>query len=152
MLDWWHQRLSRVQLDCRDALTVIQYWDSVNTVFYIDPPYLHDTRVVGSAAKYHHECSDEHHRELVDLLLNIQGQVMLSGYPHISYDPLVEAGWQRMTKKTACHAAGRTRGSGLQGAGAALAKAPRTEALWIKRNEGQETLLERMNHEQKDCE
>jgi len=31
---------------------------------------------------------------------------------------------------TACHAAGKGRNSGLQGAGAAKAKVPRTEAVW----------------------
>ena len=34
-------RLSEVQISCRDGLSVIQQRDSVDTFFYIDPPYLY---------------------------------------------------------------------------------------------------------------
>ena len=55
---------------------------------------------------------------------------MLSGYEHPVYQPLVDAGWDVIRFETACHAAGRTRESGIQGKGAAKAKAPRTEVVW----------------------
>jgi DNA adenine methylase len=40
MLDAWRWRLMTVQIDCRDALEVIRYWDSPDTLFYIDPPLM----------------------------------------------------------------------------------------------------------------
>lgn len=38
------ERMMRVHIDNRDALEVIKYWDTPDTVFYIDPPYPHETR------------------------------------------------------------------------------------------------------------
>jgi hypothetical protein len=55
---------------------------------------------------------------------------VLSGYDHPVYKPLVENGWTVTKYETSAHAAGRVRGSGLQGKGAAKAKVPRTECVW----------------------
>ena len=41
------------------------------------------------------------------------------------------SGWRKVERRTVCHAAGRVRGSGLKGNGAAKAKMPRTEVLWL---------------------
>jgi hypothetical protein len=132
LLDWWHSRLSRVQLDSRDALTVIRYWESPDTTFYLDPPYVADTRVKGKQYVYRHEADDDHHRQLVELLLTIQGRAVLSGYDHPAYQPLTDAGWSVHRIKTACHAAGRIRGSKLRGAGNATKHAGRVEVVWVK--------------------
>lgn len=126
----WHKRIARVQIDCRDALQVIQYWDSAETVFYLDPPYALATRVAGSRDVYAHEMDDSEHARLVDLLLSIKGQVVLSGYDTPVYGPLEKSGWIRHHWDTVCMAAGRTRGSGLQGVGSAAAKCPRREVVW----------------------
>lgn len=129
LLDAWRERLQRVQIDCRDALEVIRYWDTDDTVFYVDPPYHPDTRK--SADDYAHEPDHNHHVALVDTLLACRGAATLSGYAHDVYSPLESAGWMRIDFKTACSAAGRVRGSGLRGKGAALAKVPRVETVWI---------------------
>jgi DNA adenine methylase len=50
LLSYWHQRLSRVQIDSVDALQAIRYWDTSDTVFYVDPPYVPETR---GATKHH---------------------------------------------------------------------------------------------------
>jgi DNA adenine methylase len=69
----------------------LQEWDTVDTTFYIDPPYVLDTR---KQKKYYAvEPGDEWHRELVEILLNVKGYVVLSGYDHEVYRPLLEAGW-----------------------------------------------------------
>ena len=135
-LDSFHDRLTRVQLDNRDALQVIRYWDSPETVFYLDPPYTSGSRM--NKAVYRHEMTDEQHRALVEVLLRIEGSAMLSGYADAIYEPLNEAGWDRIEIETVCHAAGKVRGSGLQGADSALKKVPRTEVLWIKKNANQQ--------------
>jgi len=131
LLSWWHDRLTRVQIDCRDALEVIAYWDTEDTVFYIDPPYIADTRV--DKKVYQHEADKTHHEKLVDLLLQLKGQAVVSGYDHELYRRLEEAGWQREEIETVCSAAARTRETGIQGAGAARKRVPRVEILWIKR-------------------
>lgn len=132
LLNWWHDRLTSVQIDSRDAQEVIAYWDSPDTIFYLDPPYALDTRVEGSRDIYAEEPDDNFHAKLVELLLKIQGKAMLSGYATPIYDPLVEAGWERVDIKTVCYVAGRTRGSGIQGKGSASDRVPRIETLWIK--------------------
>jgi DNA adenine methylase len=128
MLDEWHIRLLRAQIDNRDALEVIRYWDTPEAVFYVDPPYHHDTRKNKNV--YAVEQSHDHHAQLVETLLACKGAVVLSGYDHPVYAPLKEAGWTVTRYETACYAAGRIRSSGLHGVGAAIAKAPRVEVVW----------------------
>jgi DNA adenine methylase len=128
MLDDWHLRLLRAQIDSRDALEVIRYWDTTEAVFYVDPPYHRDTRKDKNV--YAVEQSHDHHVRLVETLLACNGAVVLSGYDHPVYAPLEEAGWTATRYETACYAASRNRGSGLQGEGAAAAKVPRVEVVW----------------------
>jgi len=130
LLTIWHDRLTRVQLDNRDALEVGRYWDSPETFFYIDPPYVSETRK--SKKVYANEPPDEHHRKLVSLLLTIQGGAAVSGYDHDIYRPLENAGWRRYEFQTVCHAACKHRYNNLQGKGTALKHVPRTEILWVK--------------------
>ena len=130
-LEAWHRRLRHVQIDQRDALTVIQYWDTPDTVCYVDPPYIASTRAAQNM--YVHEADDAHHRALVDLLLACQGAVVLSGYDHPIYEPLTASGWTLTRFQTVAYAAGRTRTSGLQGTGAATRKVPRIECVWQNR-------------------
>jgi DNA adenine methylase len=127
-LDDWHQRLMRVQIEQRDALEVIKYWDTKDTVFYIDPPYHLDARA--SKDVYTHEVPGEHHTALVDVVLRCKGAVVLSGYDHPVYGPLRAAGWHVACYPTSCYAAVRTRESGLQRQGAVKARATRTEVVW----------------------
>jgi DNA adenine methylase len=129
LLDTWHDRLTRVQIDNRCALKVIEYWDSPDTVFYIDPPYALDTRVGGKV--YDHECEDDFHHNLVSLLLTLKGKVALSGYATDIYAPLESAGWARVDIKTACMVSGRTRQSAERGTGSAMKNHARTESLWL---------------------
>jgi DNA adenine methylase len=127
MLHAFHLRLMMVQIDCRDAIDVIRYWDNPDAVFYVDPPYHPDTRVTRSI--YAIEPGHDHHERLVQTLLECKGAVVLSCYDHPVYMPLIEAGWERHEFKTACYAAGRVRGSGLRGKGSAMKKVPRVEVV-----------------------
>lgn len=120
----WKSRLTRCQIDNQDAIKVIKYWDTDDTTFYLDPPYVHDTRT--SSNDYVHEQPIEFHQELVKTILDSKGAVVLSGYNHPVYEPLVEAGWKVHVIEATCHAAGRVRGSYIHGG-----KAPkRTEYVW----------------------
>jgi DNA adenine methylase len=127
LLTYWHQRLTRVQLDSVDALKCIQYWDTPDTLFYIDPPYVLETR---KGRAYDKEVDDSHHQTLVQLLLNIKGKAVVSGYEHSIYKPLEDAGWHKVVIPTISYAATKTRNSGLQGRGTNLAKVPRVEVIW----------------------
>lgn len=80
---------------------------------------------------YKHEMTDDDHRELIDILLNHKGKVMLSGYAHDIYLPLIEAGWTAVEFQTGCYAAGRTKATKLQSKGAVMEKQSRTEIVYI---------------------
>jgi DNA adenine methylase len=86
-----HERLKYVQIECRDALDILEEWDSPETVFYCDPPYVLDTR---KKQKYYAvELDDEYHYELCERLKLVEGMVVLSGYNHPIYQTLMDHGW-----------------------------------------------------------
>lgn len=123
-----HARLQGVQIDNRDFRKIVWAYDKPDTFFYMDPPYVPDTRRNG---EYRYEMSVEDHEELVELLLTVQGSVMLSGYDTELYRPLEKAGWVREEFDVTCSAAARTRSSGLQGKGSCKEKQKRTEVIWM---------------------
>jgi DNA adenine methylase len=129
LLSFWHERLSRVQIDCIDGIECIKYWDTPETVFYIDPPYVPDTRK--SRRLYKDEPDLAYHERLLDAILTAKGKVLLSCYDHPVYAPLSKAGWHRLVKKTVCHMARKIRASNLQGPRSAKTLVPRTETLYL---------------------
>ena len=80
------QRLIRVQIENRPAFDVIRLYDSPETLFYCDPPYLHATRVCNNS--YRFEMDDEEHRRLAQTLNECKGKVAVSGYDHPLMDEL----------------------------------------------------------------
>ncbi len=72
------ERLLRVQIENRPALNVIRLYDSPDTLFYCDPPYVHLTR--GDNSSYGYEMTDDDHRDLAKVLNSIQGRVAISNY------------------------------------------------------------------------
>ena len=89
-----HDRLKRVLILNRDALDVIRGQDNSDCFMYIDPSYVHSTRTAPDV--YKHECSDDHHRELLEILGSLKGKFILSGYPSAMYDEAIEKhGWHR---------------------------------------------------------
>lgn len=72
------ERLLRVQIENRPALDVLDLYDSKDTLFYCDPPYVHESR--GDSKAYQYEMSDSEHRQLAKRLSKVKGRVVLSGY------------------------------------------------------------------------
>ena len=85
-------RLRRVVILNQPALDVIRQQDGAATLFYLDPPYLHETRA--TTGNYQHEMTEDDHRELLAAIKQCQGTFMLSGYPNPLYDGEL-AGWRR---------------------------------------------------------
>lgn len=131
-LQAWHERISRVQIDSREALEVIRYWDGPATVHYVDPPYVLETRRFEDEGghSYRYEPDEDYHRRLVETLLDCEGAVVMSCYDHPVYAPLEQSGWSKSQWKTSSSAAGRKRGSKLRGSGAATLNAPRVETVY----------------------
>ena len=83
------ERLLRVQIENRPAANVIQLYDSPDTLFYCDPPYVHSTR--GDSKAYRFEMNDRQHVELAVVLNSVQGMVALSNYQADILDELFPA-------------------------------------------------------------
>jgi DNA adenine methylase len=89
-----HQRLRSVAIvGPRPALDVIRREDGPRTLFYLDPPYLHETRA--TTGEYGpNEMSEGQHGELLDALGSLAGRFLLSGYQSELYDAAAKkAGW-----------------------------------------------------------
>lgn len=86
-----HNRLSSVIIENRNIIDLIEKYDNKNVFFYLDPPYIHETR--SSGTEYECEMSDDDHENFVNMLLNGKGKFLISGYEHPIYDKLVDNGW-----------------------------------------------------------
>jgi DNA adenine methylase len=71
-------RLLRVQIENRPAVDLIRLNDGPRTLFYCDPPYVHESR--GDSRAYGHELSDAQHLALAAALHAARGRVAISGY------------------------------------------------------------------------
>ncbi|TAE33334.1 MAG: DNA adenine methylase [Candidatus Kapaibacterium sp.] len=84
------QRLDRTDIECNDALKVIQSRDSADTFVYADPPY-HNAHM-GHYGGY----TELEFKQLLSTLSNMKGKFLLSSYPS---EPLTEytrqMGWQQ---------------------------------------------------------
>ncbi len=124
MLPRLSERMTSVLIENKDFRDIIRLYDTEETMFYLDPPYLPETRKSGA---YKHEMTTEDHQELIEILRNIKGKAMLSGYPSVLYDSL---GWNRHEWDVTCSAAGRTKASGLKGNGLVSKLQKRKECVW----------------------
>jgi DNA adenine methylase len=112
-LDAIVQRLQGVVIENRDAWRVCEQHDSPDTLFYLDPPYVHGTRGRSDVHGYRHEMTDEDHAAFLRAACGLRGMVVVSGYEHPIYEALLP-GWLRVESKTYA-----------DGANA------RTECLWL---------------------
>lgn len=87
------QRLRGVSLENRDARDLIEAFDRPGALFYVDPPYLIDTR---HGEQYAHELSSSSdHEDLIKRLAAARGHVVLSGYDSDLYRDLLPD-WDRV--------------------------------------------------------
>lgn len=68
-------RLARVHFACADAVECILQWDSPETFFYCDPPY------VGANQGHYGGYTDEDLAKLCSVLDSVNGDFLLSTYP-----------------------------------------------------------------------
>ena len=87
------QRLQRIQIENVPALELIERYDTERTLFYLDPPYVHESR--GDSSAYGVEMTDVDHTDLAESLLEIKGRAAISGYRSDLYDDLYRD-WRRI--------------------------------------------------------
>ena len=99
-------RLQNVLIEQRPALHLLKIYDRIETLFYVDPPYLMSTRSKSSVF-YDNEMTEKDHIDLSKVLTSLKGMVVLSGYPSLLYDELY-ADWRKILKSaTAQNGKGR---------------------------------------------
>jgi DNA adenine methylase len=102
-----HERLKRIVILSDTAVNVIEKEDGPKTLFYCDPPYVHESRV--STTEFgNYEMDRDQHRQLLDTLKQCRGKVMLSGYRSKLYDMALQK-WNRKEFRIANHASGSKR-------------------------------------------
>lgn len=84
----WRERLQGVTIEQRDAFDLIPIHDGPETLHYLDPPYLAETRTsirgrsyADGKRAYAHEMSDADHARLLELARGLSGMAVLSAYP-----------------------------------------------------------------------
>lgn len=104
-------RLRNAQIECCPAVKLIESYNAEDCLIYADPPYLKETR---KSRIYRKEMMEEaEHRELLEVLINHKGPVIVSGYESDLYNELL-SGWHKEQK-----------------AGRANSTAVRIENLWM---------------------
>jgi DNA adenine methylase len=118
-----HRRMIRVEIWQKDggkALECLKAFNTSETLHYLDPPFLGETRV---AKKIYgeFEMSPKDHEELLTWLgERCRAKFALSGYPNPMYAAAAEAyGWRVRTTEVGCSAS------------SAKEKPTRTAALWM---------------------
>lgn len=104
------KRLKNAQIEHQPAVKLISRYNRENVLIYCDPPYILETR---TKRHYKHEMTIDDHIELLELLDQHPGPVLLSGYAHPLYDERLKH-WSRETIFAKAEAG-----------------AIRTEVLWI---------------------
>lgn len=105
------ERLRGVVIMNRQAIDVMAAHDGPQTLHYVDPPYVWETRDGGT--DYAHELDDHQHRELLQFLCDLKGRVVLSGYLNPLYDTIL-GNWHRVDRDAFADGA-----------------RPRTESVWL---------------------
>jgi DNA adenine methylase len=115
-------RLRGVIVEHRDALAVMRAHDGPDTLHFVDPPYMPDTRSLANpwdikyrGGMYAHEMDAADHEALLEVLTTLSGMVVLCGYPHGLYEKWLGT-WTRVERPALADGA-----------------RPRTEVLWINR-------------------
>lgn len=116
------KRFTGVIIENKNAIDVIKAHDSEETLFFIDPPYLPETRVQGNR-HYRFEMGEAEHSELLDVILDVSGMVLISGYDSELYNDKL-SGWRKEVKGARISAGRGTK--------------VRTECLWISPNSQKE--------------
>lgn len=97
-------RFQGVVIENRPAIEVMTRMDDPGVLHYIDPPYLPQTRSSGNRRRgkgfhvYEHEMELEDHIALLEVLRELKGYVVLSGYPSDLYDDALP-GWRRVERQ-----------------------------------------------------
>jgi DNA adenine methylase len=114
-LEAFQERLRGVTLENREAEAVLRATDSARTLHYLDPPYVASTRSTHEDT-YEHEMSAGDYAGLAEVLCELEGMVVLSGYDCDLMQELFSS-WKQVRRQAV--------------ASSQNASTTRTECLWF---------------------
>lgn len=99
------ERLRRAYIECADWREVCERWDSEETVFYLDPPYLESviSSIETARARYRGVWDERAYEGIIEFCLSARGSITLSNYDaeymlgkeHPLFQKLLDAGWRK---------------------------------------------------------
>lgn len=116
-------RLRRIQIEHDDWRMVLSRYDDVDTVFYLDPPYVPNTLSMRKQPLYPDLLTPEDHGDLIKAMLESVSMIALSGYICDEYILLEKAGWKRLDWNVLLFAVPRR--------GFRYPREQRVESLWL---------------------
>jgi len=113
-----HERLRRVEVRNMDGIKFIEKYDHESALFYLDPPYVHETRV--TTKDYECEMSVADHLRLLEVCVKLKGKFLLSGYDSEMYRRVADQnGFRKVEKEIDNKASSKD------------VKEKKTECLWM---------------------
>lgn len=107
-------RLQGVVIENRPAMQVCTQHDGPDTLHYLDPPYVTETRAADrNKGQYKFEMTDADHISFLESATELSGMVMISGYNHPLYESAL-SDWARIDRVAFADGARK-----------------RTESLWL---------------------
>jgi DNA adenine methylase len=123
-----HNRLKDTILHNKDFREVIlEYNNNPDVFFYLDPPYMEETRRKG---KYIYEMAREDHEDMLNIIKDSKSMIMLSGYENSLYVDTLPR-WRLLKIPVSCSAVGRSRNGGKALGKNGLARFSRIECVWL---------------------
>lgn len=105
-----HVNSHQVNIENQSAKQLLERYARPYVFIYLDPPYVINTR---SGRIYKYEMTDKDHKELLEIIKQHPGPVLLSGYDNEIYNKILE-GWHKEYKRANCEGGQK-----------------RTEVLWM---------------------
>ena len=81
----WHKRLSKVAILNLSWKKTLAHFDSIDTLFFLDPPYPESVVKSRLHEYYFHSMTTKDHIALLEALQRIRGHAVLCGYNHPLY-------------------------------------------------------------------
>lgn len=90
LIKTFSERMQGVMIEHGDFREIIQKYDGYDVLFYVDPPY------IGREKYYAGGFTEKDHRDLAEILGNVQGKVVLSYY----WDPMLDELYPNWNKES----------------------------------------------------
>lgn len=111
------ERIKNAVILNKSMFDITRVFDEEDTLWYLDPPYLPNTRTDGATQVYEHEMTVEDHIAMLNFAKNSRGKVLISGYSSPLYNRTLK-GWKVKKKNVA------------NNSGQGKTKERRVEVLW----------------------